>query len=181
VSSIKDIPSAWRKDLVPANFDNCYFHVEASSLGGGRRMVTHEFPKRDLPYSEDMGRRASEYSVRGYCIQFVMNSPPSSVAPGLSMLWSRDYRLARNRLQTRLDAGGPGTLWLPTLAPQVVVCPRYRLTEEDRFGGYAAFDMQFVEYGAGMQQPQQSTKAQLIAAANDLAQRIQYVLDHPQA
>ena len=76
VSTIRDLAqsstnpggSPWRARLLPAHFDGRMFHVEAGSQEGGRRIVTHEFPKKDLPYSEDMGRKATEYAVRGYLI-----------------------------------------------------------------------------------------------------------------
>ena len=109
-------------------------------MEGGRRIVTHEFPKKDIPYSEDMGKKATEFTVRGYIIQFVKDT-------GVD-LYKRDYTIARNKLQERLDSGGYGTLQLPMMRPMVVVCNRYRMTEEDKLGGYCTFDMTFIEYGA---------------------------------
>ena len=60
VSTIRDLAqsstnpggSPWRARLLPAHFDGCMFHVEAGSQEGGRRIVTHEFPKKDLTYYE---------------------------------------------------------------------------------------------------------------------------------
>jgi prophage DNA circulation protein len=137
------IRSAWRAALMPAHFDGNPFHVDSNAKESGQRVVVHEFPKRDFPYAESMGRKAIEFTVRGYCICY-----PSDVVDPLYM---RDYRRARDLLQNRLDAGGPGVLQLPTFtfptSPMTVVCQRYRLTEEDRFGGYCTFDMSFVELG----------------------------------
>jgi prophage DNA circulation protein len=132
--------TAWRDEMLPAHFDGNLFHVEAGSREGGRRIVTHQFPKKETPYSEDMGRNATEFTVRGYCITY----PFDTDVP----LYSRDYRVARDALQARLDMGGAGQLQLPTLAPMLVVCTRYRLSEEQKTGGYCEFDMQFVEWGA---------------------------------
>jgi len=70
ISTIRDLSSPWRAKLMPANFDTFMFHCESGSRENGRRIVTHEFLKKDLPYSEDMGRRAIEFSVRGYIIQY---------------------------------------------------------------------------------------------------------------
>ena len=80
-----------------------------------------------------------EFTIRGYtiCYPFDTNRP----------LYRRDYRVPRDQLINILDAGQPGLLQLPTQAPMWVYCTRYRMTEEQRFGGYAAFDMSFVEYG----------------------------------
>jgi prophage DNA circulation protein len=140
--SIKDIPNtAWRNELLPATFGRAEFHCDVSSWQGGRRIVEHQFPKKDLPYAEDMGRTAVEFSIRGYCVAY-----PLDIEIG-SGLWQRDYRRPRDLLQSQLDAGGPAILQLPTMSPMYVVCSRYRLVEERRLGGYCAFDMTFVEAG----------------------------------
>jgi prophage DNA circulation protein len=140
VATIRDLPSGWRGKLLPASFDGKMFHAEAGSREGGRRIVSHEFPKKDLGYSEDMGRKITEFSVRGYIIQFVRDT----AVP----LYQRDYTKARDLLQARLDTGGAGTLQLPMMNPLTVVCSRYRMTEEDKTGGFVVFDMTFVELGA---------------------------------
>jgi prophage DNA circulation protein len=142
VSTIRDlvVVSPWRARLLPAYFANMLFHVEAGSQEGGRRIVTHEFPKKELPYSEDMGRKATEFTVRGYIIQYPYDTG--------NVLYQRDYTVARDLLQTRLDTSGSGTLQLPTTRPMTVVCSRYRMTEEEKLGGYVVFDMTFVELGA---------------------------------
>ena len=139
MSTIFDPPTPWRDALMPASYKGAMFHCEVNSRESGRRTVTHQFPKKDLPYSEDMGRHARQFTIRGYCIVF----PADSVIP----LYRRDYRIARDALLEQLEAGEPGVLQLPTQPSQIVVCPRYRMTEEEKFGGYCVFDMSFVEYG----------------------------------
>ncbi|QIG93804.1 MULTISPECIES: DNA circularization N-terminal domain-containing protein [unclassified Bradyrhizobium] len=139
MSNIFDLPALWRQSLMPASFNGARFHCEANGRESGRRIVQHQFPKKDLPYAEDMGRAAREFNVRGYCIVFPYDSGDS--------LYQRDYRQPRDQLVRQLEAEGPGTLQLPTQASQLVVCPRYRLTEEERFGGYCVIDMTFMEYG----------------------------------
>src|SRR6516164_1336979 len=155
ISTIRDLPSPWRQRLMPAHFDNFMFHCESGSRENGRRIVTHEFPKKDLPYSEDMGRRAIEFSVRGYIIQYSYDTGEP--------LYQRDYTQPRDQLISRLELGTPGPLQLPTLAPIVVVCSRYRLTEEERLGGYCVFDMSFVELGVPPFNPTPSSYDNLIA------------------
>lgn len=164
MSTILDIHLPFRDELMPASFDGCRFHVEASSKENGRRIVVHEFPKKDTPYAEDMGKRAIEFSVRGYCITFMSDRDKDDDHP----LFMRDYRIARDLLRDRLEKEGSGTLQLPTLPPMRVVCPRYRLSEEERLGGYCVFDMQFVEFGAPPIGPQSSTRDQLLQRAADL-------------
>lgn len=141
ITNIRDLArvAPWRNKLMPAHFAGRLFHVEVSSREGGRRIVTHEFPKKDLPYSEDMGRKATEFTVRGYIVQYIRDTNVN--------LYRKDYTIARDELQTRLDQGGYGTLQLPMMNPLTVVCSRYRMTEEDKVGGYVVFDMTFVELG----------------------------------
>ncbi len=145
---IFDLPSAWRNDLMPASFRGATFHVEGNMMENGRRIVVHEFPKKEEPYSEDMGRQAIQFTVRGYCITY----PFDSDFP----LYRRDYRIARDNLLDALEREGPGFLQLPTLRPISVVCQRYRLTEEEKAGGFCVFDMSFVETGKSPFQARQS-------------------------
>ena len=149
----------WRDQLLPATFANQQFHVEANSREGGQRAVTHEFPKRDLPYTETMGRKAMGFTVRAYFIAYPFNTSQP--------LYQRDYRTPRNNLIKVLDAGQAGLLQLPTQAPMMVVCLQYRMTEEDRFGGYCTVDMTFIEYGK-TQNPAPDVGAALLAASTSL-------------
>jgi prophage DNA circulation protein len=158
----------WRDDLLPATFRNQQFHVESSSIQGGRHIVEHEFPKRDIPYGEDMGRRPFEFSIRGYCIAFPYDSNQT--------LYQRDYRVPRDNLKTVLDDNQPGVLQLPTMLPIYVVCTRYNLTEEQRVGGYCVFDMSFVEYGIKPTSRTGSTIQNVTTASQSLKARVQAVL-----
>jgi prophage DNA circulation protein len=156
-------PTVWRDQLLPATFAGQQFHCEANSREGGQRAVTHEFPKKDLPYTETMGRRAMEFTIRGYTIAF----PFDSGQP----LYQRDYRVPRDNLINALDGGLPGVLQLPTQAPMWVVCTRYRMNEEERFGGYCAFDMSFIEYGK-TNNPAPNVTAALVTASQTMVQRM---------
>jgi prophage DNA circulation protein len=170
VATIRDIRSPWRDALLPAHFDGNAFHVQAEGIDGGRRIVNHVFPKKDFNYAEDMGRSPFEVTVRGYCITY----PYDTNEP----LYSRDYRLARDALRLRLDAGGSGLLQLPTLIdPLQVVCPRYRLTEEERFGGFCVFDMTFLEAGIKPYQTAPDARSDLNATSQALAARVSQILD----
>ncbi len=134
-------PTVWRDQLLPARFRNANFHVESGSKENGRRIVTHQFPKKEDPYSEDMGRQAKQFSVRAYCIVFPYDTNVD--------LYKRDYRIARDALVDALEINGPGALQLPTFpkSPIYVVVTKYRLTEEERVGGFCVFDVSFTEFG----------------------------------
>ena len=66
MAAIKDLHNPWRDAMLPATFRGVEFHVELDTRASGRRTVVHEYPKRDLPYSEDMGRAAIRFSFTGY-------------------------------------------------------------------------------------------------------------------
>jgi prophage DNA circulation protein len=153
---IRDIHNPWRDAFMPAQYKGAQFFVESGGPESGRRIVEHEFPKRDQPYAEDMGRRAIRVSVRAYCIQ-------SARQP--------DYRQPRNALRSALETGGGGRLQLPFINLGQMVCERYKLTEEDKYGGYCVFDISFVEAGAAGQGTA-NTATQTIEAAQAMSAMI---------
>jgi prophage DNA circulation protein len=170
---ITSIPNTiWRDQYMPATFKGARFHCEANAIESGRRIVQHEFPKKELPWAEDMGRAAASFTIRGYCIAYPFDADE---------FWQRDYRTARNRLAKALNELGAGMLELPTYRPLMVVCMRYRLTEEERFGGYCVFDMTFTEQGVDPQQyvPGADTAGQVGDASEALRNQVQRTLAPP--
>lgn len=137
----------WRSALREASFRGAPFHVEQQARAGGRRLVVHEYPKMDdgSPYTEDMGRLARRYQITGYVIQ----KQSARMIPRGSA-FSVDYDEARDRLIKALEAFGPGTLVDPynnRVGPMIFCCERYSEVEQKDRGGYAQFDMSFVEAG----------------------------------
>jgi prophage DNA circulation protein len=130
---------AWRSSLRRASFRGARFHVDTGVRESGRRIVNHEFPKRNVPYAEDMGRKAREFTVRGYIIVYPRDTG--------DVLQQRNYIPARDSLILALETDGPANLQLPTLGVLNVAVTRYRITEEEKFGGYCVFDMTFTEFG----------------------------------
>jgi hypothetical protein len=51
------------------------------------------------------------------------------------------------------------------------MCPRFRLTEEDRAGGFCVFDMTFVELGAPPKQPQPDNRDEVIKHYEEMRDR----------
>jgi prophage DNA circulation protein len=159
---------AWRQFLRRAKFGQAQFYVDTSVRDSARRIVQHEFPKRDVPYAEDMGRRAREFTVRGYCIAFSSDTRfPDDV------LKRKNYIPARDALILALETGGPQILQLPLLGIMNAVCSRYRVTEEDKLGGYCTFDMTFNEYGQAPATGTRSSPAGVYYAATNLGNAVQ--------
>lgn len=133
---IKDIKNEWRDSLVLASFRNVEFHVEMGSLQSGRRTVVHEYPKRDIPYSEDMGRSAMRWQFTAYLLL-----RDKGLGPNFNLMRHRD------NLILALNKELAGILVHPDLGQQLVMCERYTYSEQRERGGYMAFDLQFVEAG----------------------------------
>jgi prophage DNA circulation protein len=88
----------------------------------------HEYPKRDTPYVEDMGRRARQWPVQGFII-------------------NPDYFPLRDALIAACETKGPGVLVHPYLGQLTVICDRYAMAEDRDEGGYCTFNFDFVEAG----------------------------------
>jgi hypothetical protein len=119
-------PAPWRQRLQPASFRGVPFGVDEANGEGGRRWVHFEYPGRDLPFSEDLGRQARRYAIRGYTL-------------------GDDYMGARDRLLAALEAGGPGKLVHPYLGELNVCVDGYRTREGSDEGGICRFDLAFSE------------------------------------
>lgn len=93
--------SVLSEQLQPASFRGVPFEVEASGITVGRRTVVHEYPQRDRPYVEDMGRATRNITLQ--C--FVVGS---------------DYLEQAQALMHELEEPGPGTLIHPWLGEMEV-------------------------------------------------------------
>jgi prophage DNA circulation protein len=171
--NIFNLPSVWRAKLMPASYNGAPFYCESNAVESGRRIVEHQFPKKDNPYAEDMGRAAREYTIRAYCITYPFDS-----GDGLHTV---DYTLVRDALIAQLETQGPAQLQLPTLPAQAVVCPRYRVNEEERFGGYCTIDMTFQEYGVDPSTPTSTVDTATVVnnASQALTNQVQQSLAPP--
>lgn len=88
--------SVLTEQLQKASFRGVPFEVTAASLTAGRRTVVHEYPKRDKPYVEDLGRASRKMTVKA----FVVGS---------------DYLTRAQRLLAAIEKPGPGMLVHPWL------------------------------------------------------------------
>jgi prophage DNA circulation protein len=156
---------AWRSSLRRASFRGARFHVDTGVRESGRRIVNHEFPKREVPYAEDMGRKAREFTVRGYIIVYPRDTG--------DLLQQKNYIPARDALILALEEDGPANLQLPTLGILNVACQRYRITEEEKFGGYCVFDMTFTEFGQAPATGTRDSAAGITYAAQSLGDATQ--------
>lgn len=119
---------AWRDQLRPGRFREAAFFVSSADTDVGRRTVLHEYPLRDVPFVEDLGRKAREFSIEAFVI-------------------GADYMSARDRLIAALEQEGAGTLVHPWLGQLRVAVRACRIRESSTEGGMATFSITFVEAG----------------------------------
>jgi prophage DNA circulation protein len=153
----------WREDLrrveladgrrlIGASFRGVPFLVDSGERSGGRRTVVHEFPLRDDPFVEDLGRRARSFRVDGYVI-------------GDDYLDERDALLAALE-----DVAGPGELVHPNYGVKRAICASVGVRESRSEGGMASFAIEFQEAPAqGIAPVVQPDPAGVVAAAADAA------------
>lgn len=102
-----------------AEFRGVVLYLERGSISPGRRVEVHEYPLRDEPYAEDLGRKAREWQITGYLV-------------------GDDYDAQRNRLADALELPGAFEMRHSYYGThQVVVTGDARITESTREGGMA--------------------------------------------
>jgi len=113
--------------LVGGSFRGVPFGVDSTERSGGRRTVVHEFPQRDDPYVEDLGRKARSFRFDGYVV-------------------GDDYLTQKNALLAALeDKSGPGELIHPYYGRKVGICTSLQVRETVADGRMAIFSIEFAE------------------------------------
>ena len=126
------------KDFIPGigladasgSFRGARFRLDSYSTETGRRVDLREYPLRNIPQGEDLGRRARRFSFTAYV---------------LGERWESE----RDQLLNACEADGPGTLVHPFHGEHLVLCEGCTVSES-RSGGirYCAFELAFVEAGS---------------------------------
>lgn len=121
---------AWQDRLQKASFRGVEFQVEADDAAFGRRIQLHEYPQRDKPYAEDLGRKAREISLTAF-------------------LLGPDYMEVRDQLLEAVEKPGPGTLVHPWYGELTVSIKDdgCRVTHARDEGGMCRVQLSFVESG----------------------------------
>jgi len=138
----------WQGQIQKASFRGVAFFVRASESEFGRRTKAHEYPLRDRPYVEDMGRKARQFTVE-------------------AIILGSDYMTFRDRLLAALEAPGPGRLVHPYLGEMTVSVAGVKMRESTDEGGTAQFSIGFVESGdANFPSKEVNRQAELKSAAD---------------
>lgn len=115
--------------LRPASFRGVSFMVVQDDKTFGRRIETHEFPGRDDPYHEDLGRAPDAFTIEAVC-------------GGLN------YKADADALEAALVKGGPGQLIHPHYGLVSVVAVEGRRSHNTAATGEARFSITFRRYTA---------------------------------
>lgn len=111
-----------------ASFRGVAFKVFTSDTEFGRRVVEHEFVKRDEPYQEDLGRRARQFSIEAF-------------------VTGNNVDTQRDALIAACETPGPGILIHPYYGNRNVIVKTLRVREAAGEQGLVRFNIDFSEAG----------------------------------
>lgn len=144
----------WREQLRPASFRGAAFSVLSHNFESGRRLSVHEYPQRDNPFVEDLGRKARSFRIEGFIL-------------------GDEYMAARDKLVKACTTPGisfpfkpGGQLTHPYLGALEVVCQSIRVRETASEGRLCRVSMAFVESGF---EPKPSSRRGAPRTADDQA------------
>lgn len=137
--------------LVGASFRGVPFYVAEAERQGGRRLVVHEFPYRDEPFVDDLGRRARVFRISGYVL-------------------GENYLADKDRLLAALeDISTPGELIHPYYGKKRCACGGLGVRERIDNGRIAEFDIEFIEAPETVTPTEDRDLAGLVAIASTSA------------
>lgn len=118
----------WPATLAPASYRGAHFFVEHDEVETGRRLVVHQFPHKDEPYVEDLGRDANKISVTAYVV-------------------GDDADGQERSLRTACESKGPAMLVLP-IDRMLAHCESAKRDFKKDKLGHVAFTLKFVKHGS---------------------------------
>ena len=141
--------SEWRDRRQGASFRGVPFLLDADSVNVGRRTQVHEFPQRDQPFVEDLGRRTREYKFSGFVA-------------------GDDCLSQRDRLLTALDTPGAGELVHPWFGRLTVTAGDCEVSHARNELGMVRFNLVFIDGMLAFPVQSANTRRQLAAQAPSL-------------
>ncbi|MGK4327996.1 DNA circularization N-terminal domain-containing protein [Lonsdalea quercina] len=120
---------SWIDNLHDASLRGVKFKISGDEAQFGRRVQVHEYPNRDKPYSEDLGRATRHFSVEAYVI-------------------GDDFMEQRNRLIQEIEKEGPATLIHPYYGEMsITINELARISHANDEGRMCRIAFSFVEAG----------------------------------
>jgi prophage DNA circulation protein len=145
----------WREDLQAASFRGVPFDVASESGKFGRRGQTHEYPQRDKPWREDLGRATRTFTVSAFLV-------------------GDDYMQRRDALLGAIETEGSGTLVHPWYGQlEVNVNDEVTVSHSNAHGGMCEIQLTFIEAGElAFPAAASSLGAQSLIAADELGEAV---------
>lgn len=119
---------SWREKIYQGSFRGVPFNMTEAEVSKGKRLVIHQYPNKDDPYIEEMGKDSSQTTFECF-------------VSGL------DYMDRRDALDAALDKSGEGKLIHPFWGELIVKVSEYRIKESFREKGVARFSIVFIKAG----------------------------------
>lgn len=135
--------SFWAQ-LRPASYRGVAFGVTSGTAKLGRRNAIHEYPFRDIPWVEDLGRAARRITITGFLV-------------------GDDVIAQREKMIQAVERGGEGELVHPTLGRRTVALLDFTSNEHWDQGRVFEIQFTFVEQGQRLY-PTTTASAQQTAA-----------------
>lgn len=111
-----------------ASFKDVPFIMSRSEGDFGRRTADHEFPQKDVPYTEDLGKKIRRYTIEGRVL-------------------GGDYLTQRDNLLRVCEEEGVGVLIHPYYGSLNVICKGFRPRDTKAELRTCTFQLVFVEEG----------------------------------
>lgn len=134
---------SWKDRLLPGSFRGVSFFIESHTKSGGRRNVQHQFPDRDDPYTEDLGRKAQSFSIEIHLI-------------------GDDVFEQATAMESVLNQEGSGELIHPYLGSLNVNVDGYSRSEDTKEGRIVRFSISFLESGINKFPSEDEDRAQTL-------------------
>ncbi|MEB2621409.1 DNA circularization protein [Pseudomonas sp. YuFO8] len=141
--------SEWRDRKQGASFRGVPFQVDTDSVPVGRRTQLHEFPQRDQPFVEDLGRCTRHYKFTGFVA-------------------GDDCLAQRDRLLTALDKAGSGELVHPWFGRLTVTAGECEVSHARNEQGVVRFSLEFIDGMLAFPVQSPNTRRQLAGQAPSL-------------
>lgn len=117
----------WELDYRPARFRDAGFYVDSDECGPfGQRVAIHEFPNRDDPVVQRLGKNKHEFSFDAYCL-------------------GKDYINDIKKLMDACEDESPGELVLPILGSRVCVCTGMKIRTKSSTRRIAYASLTFIQ------------------------------------
>lgn len=140
----------WRDEMVRGSWRGVEFVTRDARRQLGRRTVTHEYPGRDVPYVEDLGRKGRVDTLTIFVI-------------------GDNYMQARAQLEAALEQAGPGELVHPWRGRMTAAVTNVDASESIDELGRAGWTVTWTETGENLQPSTRVDTNYAVEAAADTA------------